>query len=29
LKRAAEINNQDLAKIKEDIGEYKIPGKQF
>jgi len=29
LKRAAEIKNQDLAKVKEDIGEYKIPGKDF
>ena len=29
LKRAIEIKNQDLAKTKEDIGEYKIPGKEF
>ena len=29
LKKAAEIKNQDLAKVKEDIGEYKIPGKEF
>ena len=29
LKRAAELKNQDFAKTKEEIGEYKIPGKNF
>ena len=29
LKKAVEIKNQDLAKLKEDSGEYKIPGKKF
>jgi len=29
LKKAALIKSQDDTKVKEDIGEYKIPGKQF
>lgn len=29
LKKAAEIEQQDLIKTKEKIGEYKIPGKKF
>jgi len=29
LKKAVEIKNQDLAKLKEESGEYKIPGKEF
>jgi len=29
LKKAAEINANDLAKKKDEIGEYKIPGKEF
>ncbi len=29
LKKAAEIEKQDLAKIKEETGDYKIPGKEF
>ena len=29
LKKATEIKNQDVANVKEDIGEYRIPGKEF
>jgi hypothetical protein len=29
LKKAAEIENQDLAKTKDENGEYRIPGKNF
>ena len=29
LKKAAEIQKNDLAKRKEDTPDYKIPGKQF
>ncbi len=29
LRKAAEIEKQDLVKTKDDIGEYKIPGKNF
>ncbi len=29
LKKAAEIETQDISKVKEEFGEYKIPGKLF
>lgn len=29
LKKAAEIKTQDISKVKEEFGEYKIPGKEF
>ena len=29
LKRAAELENLDMTRTKEEIGEYKIPGKNF
>ena len=29
LKKAAQIKNEDVATIKEDTGDYKIPGKNF